>query len=993
MPVSSRLGLVPAQVVEVLALPLPEAERTGEVGYASGYQVSPQLVLTARHAVEDAGRLRVRFGAAPDPMCTVDATLEWHGVAADLALLRLQSPGCQPAETVVVPTLGVLHGGLARRHAFTAVGFPAHKQRPRPGGGSLRDTDQVDGDIPTLANRKSRLLDLERAGRPLTLGKEWKGMSGAAVSARGLLVGVAIQAEQDGPLVAEPLAAVTEEFGSSLPERLEPADSIEAFRRLLDADGLPVRLIPVRREPAYAHTIVAIAARSSKVDDRNRELAQLAAFAHSDQGYQWWQAGPWAGKTTLAATFAAHPPGDVDVVAFFVSRTQGQQTDAYLTDTCDQLAALVDEPRPLGGLAVFTDLWVRCAEQARQMGRHLALVVDGLDENDTPPPIAALLPATRVPAAHVLVFSRHNPDIPEEVDPGHPMRDQRRCPRKRLTPSPKAKDLEQRASQDLSGYLTDPDKTPRRVLGLLAAAGPLTINEMATLLRRQDLDIEDLDVKRVVDRAAARVLKRQDRRPIDRSARYAFAHDALREAAATTLGDTVVRTHRDAVHRWAEQYAEAGWPDETEGVDPTPGYLLNGYPSLLARTGDAPRLAQLPSWARIRYLRRRTGDNGAAQRELGLALDQLATAADPDLGLVCVLALRRDRLLQLTEHSGKGAVEWAELGYWTRAEHLAQRLQPDARIGTLVDLSGVAARNGEHARAAMLLDAAETLFGELPRYRLGDMLSAAAEAAARLAQWDRAQSLAGRIDDPGERSRVLAEVAHAAVRSGERVHATALLDAAEGLFGELPQHLRAQVLADAAEAAARLGQWDRAEALASQLDDLGELAQALAEMAEAAARSGDPVRAEALLDRAEALTGQADSPYTRAWMLAVVARGAARVGQWDRAEALAGQLDNSSEHAHLLADIAEVAVEVGDVARIRAAAEAASQQAPRLLVNRRVRGEVLAKVVHAMVSVDERQARRELVRAFASSSAPELYGQALALDPYLVSAIVEELAS
>jgi hypothetical protein len=41
---------------------------------------------------------------------------------------------------------------------------------------------------------------------------------------------------------------------------------------------------------------------------REEELSELAAFCRGNDGYVWWQAGPWAGKSALMATFVLDPP-------------------------------------------------------------------------------------------------------------------------------------------------------------------------------------------------------------------------------------------------------------------------------------------------------------------------------------------------------------------------------------------------------------------------------------------------------------------------------------------------------------------------------------------------------------------------------------------------------------------------------------------------------------------------------------------------------------
>src|SRR3974390_1551930 len=68
----------------------------------------------------------------------------------------------------------------------------------------------------------------------------------------------------------------------------------------------------------------------------------------------------------------------------------------------------------------------RAADRAAAAGRHLLLVVDGLDEDLRPPglaSVAALLPATAGGRAHVLVSSRPDWELPSDMPPGHPLAD------------------------------------------------------------------------------------------------------------------------------------------------------------------------------------------------------------------------------------------------------------------------------------------------------------------------------------------------------------------------------------------------------------------------------------------------------------------------------------------------------------------------------------------------------------------------------------------
>ena len=946
----SRFGLVRGQVVEVLV------RRQEHLGYGSGYQVGPHLVLTAGHVTDGASLIRVRFGCRPDPAVKVPARVVWRGAATDLALLWLDWADEASPWPTVVPVFGDLSVVSARQVAFTAVGFPAHKQRERPGGGILRDSDQVDGEIPTAANVKTALLDLHRGGRPLTLGPAWKGISGAAVFARGLLVGTVVQAEaRDTPLIAEPLAVPFGKLSPTAAERQEPEERTRAFRGQLEKDGVAASLLPVRREPAYARVITEVAARCQRLEGRERELSDLAAFVGSEQRYAWWRAPPWAGKTALAARFATHAPAHVDVVAFFVSRALGQQTSQFLKHLCDQLAALLDEEPPsVADHPAFLDLWARAAEQAQVGQRRLLLLVDGLDENNTSPPIAALLPEADLPAAQVLLFGRWAPGIPHEVDQGHPLRHPRRCLQVRLEPSRQAQKLESLARRDLETYLTDQDKTPRRVLSLLAASGPLAIEEMAALLQLEGVDVDGLDIRRVVDQAAARVLERRRHGIGDRSNtwRYDFAHETLH---AATVADIHMRklivTHEDAVRRWADQHVAAGWPDDT------PQYLLDGYLEFLVQTEDTSRLAALPSPRRFRLLRARTGDDAAALEEISRAFSQLQTAP-PDVRAASVLAIHRDHLLQpLENYPAEIAVGWATAGLWARAEHLARRSSHWNKIAIVTGLAEAAAVAGEQTRAVEFFNDAREAATDIARSdadREQVRMRYLARAAAAAGRWEEAEAILKQIHQIGDVAmwiNALADMLRAAGAAGDKAGAARwhnlakqgiaqfgliqqwhlfapLADAAAsaGLWEQAEADARsaglnqAKALTRVARIAAGAAQWEHAEAAARSIDGQRTRMTTLTMVAEAAAAAGERARAGDVFEKLDS-EAQSRAPATGA-VLALKARVARAAGEpiraaalLDRAEAAAGQADHPASRAAALAEVAEAAALAGERAR------------------------------------------------------------------------------
>jgi hypothetical protein len=130
---------------------------------------------------------------------------------------------------------------------------------------------------------------------------------------------------------------------------------------------------------------------------RQDELAGIASFAAGDDGYLWLVGEAWGGKTSLLAEVVMALPGDVDMACYFPSRREADaDSSRFLAAVVPQLASPLDEDAPAAGLHEFRALWQRAAERAGNEGRHLLLVVDGLDEDLRPPGlpnVAALLPA------------------------------------------------------------------------------------------------------------------------------------------------------------------------------------------------------------------------------------------------------------------------------------------------------------------------------------------------------------------------------------------------------------------------------------------------------------------------------------------------------------------------------------------------------------------------------------------------------------------------
>ena len=393
--------------------------------------------------------------------------------------------------------------------AVQAFGFPLFKLRASPASdgepGVFRDLEQVTGHAPVAANRRQGTLavyldDPAPAAPEPGARSPWAGMSGAAVWADGRIVAVVAEhhpSEGTGRLTARRIDRAYEQLpGSDLGRLVHWLGLAPAISGLPDVvPAGPGQLI----RSAYLEQVRDIA--PDALIGRDSELAEWAEFCAGPDPYAWWQAGPWAGKSALASWFVTHPPAGVDIVSFFITgRLAGQaDSDAFLDAMIEQLTALA--PADGGSAAVagarvgaWLSLLASAAAQAEERARRLVVVVDGLDEDDagaTPsrgrPSIASLLPRRPPAGVRVIVTSRPDPGLPDDVPAGHPLRT---CIPHRLPVSWVAEDLALRAKQELRDLLTG-DQTGIDVVGYIAASGGgLTGSDLSALTGAPPLKLD-----------------------------------------------------------------------------------------------------------------------------------------------------------------------------------------------------------------------------------------------------------------------------------------------------------------------------------------------------------------------------------------------------------------------------------------------------------------------------------------------------------------------
>jgi hypothetical protein len=276
------------------------------------------------------------------------------------------------------------------------------------------------------------------------------------------------------------------------------------------------------------------------------ELEVLKDFC-ADDGYLRVSGPPWSGKTALLSTFVLSPPQRVDVLSFFVSARLAGFTDSEaFTDTLlDQLAALTGKSlSPLGSAAVRDArrraLLTAAAKQARQTGRRVVLVVDGLDEDRGAAPgrglpsIASLLPKVAPKGLQMVVSNRWDAPLPADVPWDHPLRD---CRTLNLVGSHGMPHLGDLARRDLLDVLAG-SQLQRDVVGLLCAhAGPVSLSHLEALTDHPRFVLVNL-----MEGALGRIVSSTSEGP---AVEYRFAHEELRKQALSLLGERMVARYRE----------------------------------------------------------------------------------------------------------------------------------------------------------------------------------------------------------------------------------------------------------------------------------------------------------------------------------------------------------------------------------------------------------------------------------------------------------------
>ena len=412
-------GAVPirTRIVEVVAdLGVGRSPRRR---YGSGLLIGGRQVLTAAHVIDSADAVVVVNADKRRLTADVSSALVGDQAHFDVAVLNVPEAPDLPTVPLARVDRDVSSGELVINGCW-AVGYPEFQEVTR-GDVPVRVAVQLRGCVPPLSGLgegAESLLTLQVTATPRALpddgplgDSEWKGMSGAAVFAGTLLLGVITEHAQRRGVSDISFTALDRLFDPTA----APPDAAAWCARLGIPTNDKLRALPVastRPEPAYRATLRMYRGRTRVLLQRQDDLAAIEAFATGSTDafgpgttpgrYLWLQGAPWAGKTALLAEAVHLAPEHVNVVAFFLNARESQVTqEHFFAAVIPQLAVLLDkDPPSVVDVNALRQFWEAAEHRVTEQGRHLLLVVHGLDEGPT---IASVLPESLGAAARVLV--------------------------------------------------------------------------------------------------------------------------------------------------------------------------------------------------------------------------------------------------------------------------------------------------------------------------------------------------------------------------------------------------------------------------------------------------------------------------------------------------------------------------------------------------------------------------------------------------------------
>jgi len=367
------------------------------------------------------------------------------------------------------------------------------------------------------------------------------------------------------------------------------------------------------------------------------------------------------------------------------------------------------------------------------------------------------------------------------------------------------------------------------------------------------------------------------------------ADGLTRSGALATVCSALART---GFVDWAEELALT-ITDEDRQADE-----LSQIAQIVAYSGDVDRAVTIASTITdVARPWRSFAEINQAQALIAIA-NTVARNGDIDRAITMAHTIvddsyRADALQAIAQTVAlSGEIDRAE----TIASTITKRFQKARALATI---GPIIAQTGDLQHGTELIDRAERLANAEGN---SWAVAAIAEAAAKIGDIDRAETIAHAISDDSHQANALSTVVEIVARTGDIDQARKIAQTIrEGSY-------RARALSGIANVVAGVGDVDRAEAIALTITDGRRRAEALGLIAKTVARSGD-------IDRAECVANTIPAESYRAEALSAIANVVAGVGDVDRAEAIALTITDDRRRAEALSLIAKTVVVSGDIDR------------------------------------------------------------------------------
>jgi tetratricopeptide (TPR) repeat protein len=512
------------------------------------------------------------------------------------------------------------------------------------------------------------------------------------------------------------------------------------------------------------------------------------------------------------AHLAAHPEPEVSVAAVFLIGRQPANSDSdafynYLIPQLAQIAGLtrIEIPSDIQGcIAQFKRLIDVAAAQTRLEGKRLVILVDGLDEDQSPyyttkkQSVAASLPESLPPNVRVIISSRFNLLLPTDVPDIHPLRNSKFT--HLLVQSELAKANRVAATKELEDILSYKDaqgiRYGRDMLAFMAASGGwLTAHDLKDLTHQDLYSINEILNKGATARTFGVM------QSADGEQSYSLGHDLLDQLLVCNYLGKKIRypleqgtdtervsdraryqqqrfhTLKDWRHRialWAEEYTKLKWPLST-----TPDYLCSEFlAELLSNDPDLEEsaIATLTDSSRIRLLRRKHGSNYQSISQLQTCIDIFAervkTIQSRTLINLTTALHFLSKLSQRTHNipSGLPAV-FTLIGRHTYAVELALSVtNPLTRADALCRIATILAESGKINEAKRIaeyaLSSANAITEANPRVK-ALVLADIATVLTKAGNTAKAFNIAKTIDDSYDKALIIAAMAITLEKSGK----------------------------------------------------------------------------------------------------------------------------------------------------------------------------------------------------------------------------------